>query len=330
MGCGGSKELNLNDIHRIREEYGLNLIPRNKEIFKKNEKSMELTIGETYSYYDIDSYDIFDCERTSTIPLLLLHDYSYSKEIFKTLIEALIKLGFRCIVPDLRGHGKTTYKSEIENINDFVTDIKNLADSIGVGKFQGIIGWGLGGIIGLRLAIDDSKFLNKLVLLNSIPVQGLGISGITKKAQCWNNKEIRKIKEVIYRNDIKIYQEFIYERDFNKKGKPIGDQLSDCLKSLMNFRCPVDAFWALLNFNISEEENSIVGTNEISKINNPVLVLHGKEDNRVDIKYKHQEIEYFEKNKLNFEYEFYENSGHYVLCDNYYDVIDRLKIFLKC
>ena len=83
-------------------------------------------------------------------------------------------------------------------------------------------------------------------------------------------------------------------------------------------------------FNISDDSKIIEGSNEISKVNATVLLLHGTNDSRVDLKLKKEEIEFFEKNKISCEPYFYENSGHYVVCDEFHDTLKRMKVFLVC
>jgi pimeloyl-ACP methyl ester carboxylesterase len=395
MGCGGSKEI---VFHKIpHKEYGLNLNPTNIGVFKRCEKSILLENGETYSYYDIDSYSIFRLDKFSVIPILILHDFSYSKEIFKTLIEKLIKVGFRCIVPDLRGHGKTTYKTTVNSLNDYIDDIKNLSDLIGIKKYHGIIGWSFGGAIALKISIDLPDYLNKLVLINSIPVQGLKINfnfdsnekenkerdtenkesdkesdkenrendkenDKENKENYKENKENNKqndkqndketnsklITKEMIRNysDIKILmnfinegctnsnyikiKEFFYKGDFNQNGKPTDETLFNLTNSLIEFKCPIDAFFLMANFNISDDNTFTEGTNEINKIKIPILLLHGKKDCKINLQLKYDEIELLDKNQINYENYFYENGGHFVLCDDFHIIIKKIKFFLKC
>lgn len=326
MGCGDSR---LKKTFS-KLEYGFDLNPKNNEIFKNREKTIPLPNGEIYSYYDIDSYDLFNCEKNSTIPILIIHDFSFSKEIFKTLIEALIKLGFRCIVPDLKGHGKSTYHNPLRNFEDFITDLKFLGDLLQISKFHSVIGWGLGGAIALKMAINDSKYINKIVLLNSIPINGLGINNIKSKNGVEGIGEIRKIKSFIINKNKEDIKDFIYENIFNKKGKPIKQSLIDVQNAILNFKCPIDAYWEMINFKLTDKHETEENI-ELNKIKSPLLILHGNEDIKINNKLIKDQIEYIEKNSsLKYENYIYENSGHFVVCDNYDDVVKKIKIFLKC
>ena len=163
---------------------------------------------------------------------------------------------------------------------------------------------------------------------------GIEKNKIETKGNIRNLNEIKSLMHLISKgstnkNKNKI-KEFFYKGDFNQRGKPTEEILLNLQNSLINFKCPIDAFFALTKFNISDDNRFTEGTNEIIKVKIPIFLLHGKDDSKVDVKLKYKEIEIFDKNKINYEYYFYNNAGHYVICDEFYDILKKMKIFLKC
>jgi 3-oxoadipate enol-lactonase len=74
--------------------------------------------------------------------------------------------GYRVIVPDLRGHGASSAAEEPCTVADLAADIGALLDHLGISD-AGICGLSLGGMIALRLAIDQPHHVACLVIANS-------------------------------------------------------------------------------------------------------------------------------------------------------------------
>ena len=80
-------------------------------------------------------------------PVLLLHGFPDSKELWKNQIPALVEAGFRVIAPDLRGYGGSFSPAEKEHytIPILMSDVIAILDALKLEKVH-LIGhdWGAG------------------------------------------------------------------------------------------------------------------------------------------------------------------------------------------
>jgi 4,5:9,10-diseco-3-hydroxy-5,9,17-trioxoandrosta-1(10),2-diene-4-oate hydrolase len=84
---------------------------------------------------------------------------------FKGNYPALVKAGFRCIVPDLIGFGYSDKPADVEYpLSFFVDCIKGALDQIGVTKYT-IVGNSLGGAVALGMALAHPDHVERLVLM---------------------------------------------------------------------------------------------------------------------------------------------------------------------
>ncbi len=93
---------------------------------------------------------------------------------FKGNYPALVKAGFRCIVPDLIGFGYSDKPADVEYpLAFFVECVKQTLDQIGVDKYT-LVGNSLGGAVALGMALAHPGNVERLVLmapggLNDLP-----------------------------------------------------------------------------------------------------------------------------------------------------------------
>ncbi|WP_299806395.1 alpha/beta fold hydrolase [uncultured Shewanella sp.] len=117
----------------------------------------QLTIeGSTLSYLDIGQGPV----------LLLGHSYLWDSEMWAPQI-AHLSQSFRCIVPDLWGHGCSGFlPSNCRNLRDIATHMLELMDALNIEKFS-VIGLSVGAMWGAELALKAPTRVNHLVMLGS-------------------------------------------------------------------------------------------------------------------------------------------------------------------
>ncbi len=69
---------------------------------------------------------------------------------------------------DLRGYGRSARHSGPYTINQFAEDTAGLIKSLGLAPVH-VVGTALGGMAALQLSLDFPEFVNKLVIVNSLP-----------------------------------------------------------------------------------------------------------------------------------------------------------------
>jgi 4,5:9,10-diseco-3-hydroxy-5,9,17-trioxoandrosta-1(10),2-diene-4-oate hydrolase len=93
---------------------------------------------------------------------------------FKGNYPAVVKAGYRCIVPDLIGFGYSDKPADVEYpLSFFVESVKQTLDVVGVTKYT-VLGNSLGGAVALGLALEHPQHVERLVLmapggLNDLP-----------------------------------------------------------------------------------------------------------------------------------------------------------------
>lgn len=98
-------------------------------------------------------------------PLLLVHGLMATGETFMPVMEALAGR-YTVIVPDLRGHGRSSHLGGSLTVEHHVRDLTGLLDHIGVEQAD-VLGYSQGGAVTQSLARDYPDRVRRLVLVNT-------------------------------------------------------------------------------------------------------------------------------------------------------------------
>jgi pimeloyl-ACP methyl ester carboxylesterase len=102
-------------------------------------------------------------------PLLLLHGWGVSSELFDPILDAL-EQGRRLIVPDLPGFGATTEPDTPWSVHDYAAWCVALLDRLGVERCD-LIGHSNGGRIGIVMAATYPGRIERMVLTASAGIR---------------------------------------------------------------------------------------------------------------------------------------------------------------
>ncbi|MDY7013946.1 MAG: alpha/beta hydrolase [Cyanobacteriota bacterium] len=95
-------------------------------------------------------------------PLLCLHGHPGSGRAMSVFTDRLSKQ-FQTFAPDLRGYGKSRFRGTFE-MEDHLSDLENLLDRSGIERCL-LLGWSLGGILALELALRSPQRYSGLILI---------------------------------------------------------------------------------------------------------------------------------------------------------------------
>lgn len=112
--------------------------------------------------------------------VVLVHGNSSCKEIFRNQIDVLSEAGFSVLIPDLPGHGRSGDAKAPRDIYSFPGYAKiliELLDSCGIEECH-IVGWSLGGHIGLELWQRFDRV--RSLLLSGTPPIKLSPDGVAR------------------------------------------------------------------------------------------------------------------------------------------------------
>ena len=108
-------------------------------------------------------------ERGDGSPVLLLHGWGASAELFVPVFDGLVA-GRRLIAPDLPGFGKTASPPEPWSVHGYADWAVSLLERLGVERCD-VIGHSNGGRIGIVLAADHPARVRRLVLTDSAGIR---------------------------------------------------------------------------------------------------------------------------------------------------------------
>jgi pimeloyl-ACP methyl ester carboxylesterase len=130
---------------------------------------MKLPLGQTVTINGMQMYYVAYGEGE---PLVLLHGYTGSSGDWELFLPDLAK-EHRLIIPDLRGHGRSTNPSTTFTFRQAALDVFALLDSLGIDRFKAI-GMSGGGNTLLHMATQQTSRITTMVLVSAAsyyPVQ---------------------------------------------------------------------------------------------------------------------------------------------------------------
>lgn len=99
---------------------------------------------------------------------ILLHGTGARAEMWSPQVEILSANGWRCIVPDLRGHGQSHEPGERTNLSLHIEDLLETLEDYAIEWPAVFVGHSLGSIISMELAASRPELVSK-VLAVSLP-----------------------------------------------------------------------------------------------------------------------------------------------------------------
>jgi pimeloyl-ACP methyl ester carboxylesterase len=153
--------------------------------FDAKKVSATLPDGEVLAYIDMGD--------PAGAPVVLIHGYTDNARDWVPLLPYLSK-GFRLILVDLRGHGRSSKPECCYDRYDFAYDVKLLLDVLGI-KRAALVGHSLGSIVAQTFAELWPERTSHVVLISS--TGGTPPGTPRKAAQFDFAAQIRKLKEPI-------------------------------------------------------------------------------------------------------------------------------------
>ncbi|MDQ4141501.1 MAG: alpha/beta hydrolase [Bacteroidota bacterium] len=102
--------------------------------------------------------------------ILLLHGKNFMGAYWRQTIRYLNSQGYRVIVPDQIGFGKSSKPSLHYSFHQLATNTRQLLDTLGVTKAV-VIGHSMGGMLATRFALMYPELVTKLILENPIGLE---------------------------------------------------------------------------------------------------------------------------------------------------------------
>jgi pimeloyl-ACP methyl ester carboxylesterase len=234
------------------------------------------------------------------IPLIFLHGWTKSSYLWESQVE-YFKSRKKIITLDLRGHGQSDKPLNNYSIKQFSEDLYMFMKKLGIEKAV-IIGHSMGGMIGLRFAIDHQEMTEKLVL----------VSTLAKFLFSFGRKLAYSMSERFSAESI-VNQ--YYSRAY-QKGYPSSEIEKAVKKALQTPEHVVlSCLEGMKKFDVSSE---------LSSIQVPTLIIHGKNDATFPL----SQANYLKNSIPNSELTVIEGAGHEIIDETPEKISQTIEKFL--
>ena len=148
--------------------------------------------------------------------IVLLHGKNFNGAYWETTIRELVKNGFRVIVPDQIGFGKSSKPSSFQySFQQLAFNTKTLLDSLGISQTV-VLGHSMGGMLATRFALMYPKITQKLILENPIGLEDYGQIVPYQTVDKWYKNELAQTYDKIKQYELSSY--------YDNQWKPEYDQ----------------------------------------------------------------------------------------------------------
>jgi len=117
---------------------------------------------------DVNGFQMYLDQRGDGEPLLLLHGGTGIGADWRLVFTGGDPAGFRLIVPDLRGHGRSTNPSRAFTFRQAAADVLTLLDHLGIARAKAI-GLSMGAKTLLHMATQQPDRIDAMVLVSATP-----------------------------------------------------------------------------------------------------------------------------------------------------------------
>ncbi|WP_163410997.1 alpha/beta fold hydrolase [Flavobacterium ajazii] len=148
--------------------------------------------------------------------IILFHGKNFNGAYWETTIKALTKEGFRVIVPDQIGFGKSSKPDNFQyTFQQFAENTKKLLEHLGIEK-TAVLGHSMGGMLATRFTLMYPETAEKLVLENPIGLEDWKLIVPYKPVDWWYESELKQNYEAIKKYQMANYYDGKWNADFQK------------------------------------------------------------------------------------------------------------------
>ncbi len=200
--------------------------------------------------------------------VMLLHGKNFNGAYWQITINQLTKEGFRVIVPDQIGFGKSSKPEHFQyTFQQLSENTKMLLDSLGIKKIA-VLGHSMGGMVATRFALMYPEITEKLILENPIGLEDWKIKVPYQSVDDWYKGELDKNYE-----KLKAYQkESYYDGNWKPEYEPWVQLLAGWT---LNENYPLIAWNAALTYDMIFTQPVVY---EFENITVPTLLIIGTRD----------------------------------------------------
>lgn len=200
--------------------------------------------------------------------ILLLHGKNFNGYYFESVANALNKEGFRVVMPDQIGFGKSSKPKQYQfSFHQLAENTKSVMDDLGIEKFM-VLGHSMGGMLASRMAVMYPGNVEKLILENPIGLEDY------KRFSPYQNIEKQYASEL--KNTYDSYKKYQLQFYYDGKWKPEYDKWLNLLAGwTIHKDFPITAWNAALTSDMIYTQPVVY---DFEKITVPTLLIIGTRD----------------------------------------------------
>ena len=188
-------------------------------------------------------------------PVVFLHGNFASSTWYKPTIKLLESTDYKGVAVDLPGFAASSQPKREISIENYSKELKNIVDKFGFKKID-LVAHSLGGAVAYRFALDNKDLVNKLILIDPAPGEGL-------KTPEENYPILNS-----YQNNRALLRTSLSKMLYSGDPEKLLDEITDDAL-LMDDRAYIENARALEKYNYLEE---------LKNLDIPVLIIIGEND----------------------------------------------------
>ena len=214
------------------------------------------------------AYMVVKATKPNGKDIVLMHGKNFNGAYWRETIKSLTSDGYRVIVPDQIGFGKSTKPKYYQyTFEQLAHNTHALLKEIGVTK-TAVVGHSMGGMLATRFALMYPEMTEKLILANPIGLEDYQLFSKYRSIDLSYEAELKKTYEKIKAYQLKFY--------YDNQWKPAYDEWTNLLAGwTINEDYPIIAWNAALTYDMIFTQPVVY---EFKNIDCPVLLILGTRD----------------------------------------------------
>jgi len=195
-------------------------------------KNLDVNL-ENYSYpYPVKFLKVFDQQQQLQMAymdikpsnyngknVILLHGKNFNGAYWRSTIAALTKEGFRVVVPDQIGFGKSSKPHTFQyTFQQLALNTKTLLDTLGISKVI-VLGHSMGGMVATRFALMYPEITEKLVLEDPIGLEDWKLKVPYASINSLYKNELKSNYESIKKYELENYYHGTWKKEYDEWAK---------------------------------------------------------------------------------------------------------------
>ncbi|MEL7586408.1 MAG: alpha/beta hydrolase [Prolixibacteraceae bacterium] len=207
-------------------------------------------------------------EKPNGKSILLLHGKNFNGAYWGKTAERLSGEGFRVIIPDQIGFGKSAKPAHYHyTFQQLALNTKAVLDTLGIEKIS-VLGHSMGGMLATRFVLMFPETADRLILANPIGLEDWKLKVPYKPVEWWYQNELKQ--------DYAAIRKYQTESYYDNKWKPEYDEWVNLLAGwTLNIDYPRIAWNAALTYDMVFTQPVCY---EFEQISVPTLLIIGQRD----------------------------------------------------